>query len=274
MALLLPGPMLAQTAGAASTKVPGQEDGFRARLQTAVWLYEELEYEQSLKALTQAKPLAKTDGERALAALYEGAVLADLGQRPRSLTAFREALSLDLEARLPVKVSPKVERDFEAVREEVRNERAAQARARAQPTQPLPSSPSVASGTTDRPLQPSTLEPGRMAPPTPSSPTVDLSPPQLHEERSRRLRPLPLVLLGAGVVAGGLGGYFGLQSRGNIEDARGATSMQSQSGHLEDARSQALIANVLFGAALTAAAGAAITWFTGTEPRPVTEVSP
>lgn len=123
MALVMPTLTLAQQGSSTPTHLQGGNDGFRARLQAAAWLYEELEYEQALEALSQAKALAKTHEDRLQVALYEGIVLADLGQRAQSLTAFREALGLKLDARLPVRVSPKVEQDFEAVRDEVRNER-------------------------------------------------------------------------------------------------------------------------------------------------------
>ena len=272
-ALLLPGLTLAQGSTDTSTKAAGpQEDGFRMRLQTAAWLYEELEFEKALKALSQARALVKTDDERTQVALYEGVVLADLGQRARSLMAFREALTLTLEARLPVKVSPKVEQDFEDVRKEVQSERAVQALAKAPPSRPLPTAETPV--TNDRPVQPSGPTSDSSSSPVPTVPMVVPNPPQLREERSRGLRPLPLVLLGTGVVAGGVGGYFGLQSRGKIQDAREPIPMEARISRLEEAQGQALVANILFGAAITAAAGAAISWFTSNETESVAEVSP
>ncbi|WP_164017366.1 tetratricopeptide repeat protein [Pyxidicoccus trucidator] len=271
LVLVLPGRAFAQRSAPAVLNTSAKEDALQDRLQTAARLYEELEYEQALDALAQTKTLAKTDDERAQVALYEGVVLADLGQRPRSLTAFREALSLKLDARLPVKVSPKVERDFEAVRAEVRTEREAQARAKAQPLQ-LPPPPM------DRPTLPPTREPERVAAPNPTAPEpapgVDLGVPSLNEQRTRRFRSLPTILLGAGVVAGGAGSYFGLRSQGNIQDARAASHTEDQLTRLDEARGQALAANILFGVAVTAAAGAVITWFTGGETVHEAEVSP
>jgi tetratricopeptide (TPR) repeat protein len=238
-----------------------KEDGFQARMKAAAWLYEELEYEQALKALSQAQLLAKTDDEQAEVAVYQGIVLADLGHREKSLAAFRKGLSLRLEARLPVKVSPKVEQDFEAVRQAVRSEREAVARAKAPP-------PAAA----DRPVQTPTV--ATPAPPAPM-PGADLGTPSLREERGRGIRKLPLALLGAGVVAGGVGSYLGLRSQGNIQDARDAFDSEPQQRRLlEDARGQALAANILFGVAITAAAGAAITYFTGKESMRAEEVSP
>lgn len=273
LVLVVPGLALAQRPAPAATKTAGQADGFQARLKEAASLYEELEYEQALDALTRARALAKTDDERTQVSLYEGIVLADLGQRPRSLAAFREALSLKLEVQLPVKVSPKVARDFEAVRSEVRTERAVLARAKPITSQPPPA-------TTDRPTRPADEVPGLIATPMPEAPEPgpagDLGATSLEEKPSRRIRPLPVALLGAGVLAGGVGSYFGLQSKGNIQDAREASAADGQvaAAHLDEARGQALAANILFGVAVTAAAGAVITWFTGNETAHADEVSP
>jgi tetratricopeptide (TPR) repeat protein len=268
MVLVLPGLALAQGKTQATTKAGTPADGFQARVQKAARLYEELEYEQALDALTQARAMAKTDDERTQVAMYEGVVQADLGQRPRSLVAFREALSLKLDAQLPVKVSPKVARDFETVRSELKNERAVLDRAKAV-------QPSVV---TDRPTQPVEKSPGLIATPTTTPPETvpvgGLDTPSLNEERSSKLRPLPLALLGAGVVAGGVGSYFGLQSKGNIQNARDSDPGDQQSAYLDQARGQALAANILFGVAATAAAGAVITWFTGKETAHAEEVSP
>lgn len=86
-----------------------------------------------------------------------------------------------------------------------------------------------------------------------------------HEPRDLRIRPLPVALLGAGVLAGGLGSYFGLRSRSDIQSARDAFDVDAQMGHLDAARGKALGANILFGVAATAAAGAVITYFLGDE---------
>ncbi|AKQ67576.1 TPR domain protein [Myxococcus hansupus] len=69
-----------------------------------------------------------------------------------------------------------------------------------------------------------------------------------------------MALLGAGVVAGGVGSYFGLRSRSNIQSAREALFVDEQARYLDSARGQALGANVLFGIAVTAAVGAVTTY--------------
>jgi hypothetical protein len=79
---------------------------------------------------------------------------------------------------------------------------------------------------------------------------------------------LPLALLGGGVVLGGIGSVVGLQSRGNVNAAREDAFYSDRAAHLDSARGQALAANILLGAAVTAAAGAAVTWLLSTEASP------
>jgi hypothetical protein len=84
-----------------------------------------------------------------------------------------------------------------------------------------------------------------------------------------------LALLGTGAVLGGVGGSFGLMSRGNVNNAREAAFYSDRQAHLDSARGQALVANILLGAAVTAAAGAAVSWFLAdSTPSPREEVSP
>lgn len=223
---------------------------FDAAMKEASRLYDDLEYEQSLSALTRAKRLARTEGERSTAAIYEGLVLADLGRRDAALASFRAGLRLAPEAKLPVKVSPKVEGDFEAVRQEVRRERAALAVPKDAPVLPVADAP------------PGVTPPVAAAPE--SAPGVDLTV-DAKRTSARRVPTVSWVLLGTGVVAGGVGTVFGLQSRGNVGSAREAGLDSTVPQHLEDARGQAVVANILFGAALAAAAGAATTYFLGGE---------
>ncbi|NTX36339.1 tetratricopeptide repeat protein [Myxococcus sp. CA033] len=265
LTLALAGAASAQPVVSRATRIETAPDAFRERLRDAARLYEELEYEQALLALADAKALARTEDERADALLYEGLVLADLGQRQKSLVAFRQGLTLRPLASLPVKVSPKVQRDFENVRREVSRDLARNAPTNAGSTgataMPEPKVPH--SDNLERPIQ--------------EVPEVALVPVHPEEEAAElrmappngalsRLRPISMVLAGAGLAAGGVGSYFGLRSRGNIQNAREATQVDAQQGHLDSARGQALAANVLFGVAVTSVAGAVITYFTGSEP--------
>ena len=87
---------------------------------TAITLYENLEYEKALKQLKNAKAKASGPDDEAKIALLEGVVLADMGRDEKALTAFKTAFSVDLEAKLPVEVSPKVQAVAEKARANVR----------------------------------------------------------------------------------------------------------------------------------------------------------
>lgn len=89
-------------------------------LNTAITLYENLEYEKALKQLKNAKSRASGPDDEAKIALLEGVVLADMGREEKALSAFKTAFSVELEAKLPVEVSPKVQAVAEKARANVR----------------------------------------------------------------------------------------------------------------------------------------------------------
>lgn len=89
-------------------------------LNTAITLYENLEYEKALKQLKQAHVKSGGADDDAKIALLEGIVLADMGREEKALTAFKTAFSVDLDAKLPVEVSPKVQAVAEKGRAYVR----------------------------------------------------------------------------------------------------------------------------------------------------------
>ncbi|WP_223784237.1 tetratricopeptide repeat protein [Myxococcus sp. AS-1-15] len=95
---------------------------FRRRMERAGAQYEALEYEKALHWLTQARQVASTPDEQVEVALYRGLVLSDLGRRKQALEEFRAGLSLKPDAVLPAATGPKVERDFESVRKQVRRQ--------------------------------------------------------------------------------------------------------------------------------------------------------
>ncbi|RKH15830.1 tetratricopeptide repeat protein [Corallococcus praedator] len=240
LALMLVSPAWSQPAASAGPE-------FQARMSAASHAYEELDYEHALEQLDAAKTVARDSRERGQTAIFRGLVLADLGRRQEALASFKNGLSLLPDASLPVKVSPKVSRDFEEVKRTVQEE--------------LTRSP----------------RPPSDAPNAMPDAQVALVPPRAQAEvrHTRSMPVLPLALLGGGVVLGGVGGYFGLQSRSNVNAARDDAFYSDRTAHLDSARGQALAANVLLGAAITAAAGAAVVWLlTDDPPTSRTEVSP
>ncbi|XXF77292.1 tetratricopeptide repeat protein [Myxococcaceae bacterium GXIMD 01537] len=259
-------------------------------LSAAISLYEDLEYERALRQIERAKKAASGITQDVTLALHEGVILADMGRWEKARAAFRTALALDVEAQLPLRVSPKVRREFDMQRIRVKRELAKRKKGQvgapvsppesAAPAEPAPvaapapaepapvvvaAAPVVA---TDRPEQPPApkLVP-EAPPPSPLDPTVE----------APRVRSLtvPLVLLGAGVAAASAGAYFGMDSRGQVTAARDAAHQDEALSHLEDARGSAKLANILFGTAGLAACGALISYLvTPGEPASTVEESP
>jgi len=89
-------------------------------LNAAITLYENLEYEKALKQIAKAKAKVTGTEDEARVSLLEGVVLADMGREEKALTAFKTGFGLDLEGKLPVDVSPKVQAVAERARANVR----------------------------------------------------------------------------------------------------------------------------------------------------------
>jgi tetratricopeptide (TPR) repeat protein len=89
-------------------------------LNSATTFYENLEYEKALKQLKKAKAKISGPDDESKIAILEGVVLADMGRDERALAAFKTGFSIDLEARLPVDVSPKVQAIADRARANVR----------------------------------------------------------------------------------------------------------------------------------------------------------
>jgi tetratricopeptide (TPR) repeat protein len=259
-------------------------DDFNRYLRAAVRLYESLDYERALKQLERARRVARGVEEDVILGLHEGIILADMGRWQDAQATFKTALLLNPEAKLPLRVSPKVEAEFEKQRERARQElarmqgqepqkaaTAATGTPGKKPGQKPASTPPVVAtpggtgtkpeappvvASTDRPEQ-KTSEGSALVPSTPPSaaftPTV--------ETRSRRLPVVPLALAGTGVVAGGLATYFGLASRGQVTAAREAEFQDELISNHQAARRSATTANILVGTAGLALAGAVVTWF-------------
>jgi tetratricopeptide (TPR) repeat protein len=114
-----------------ATPAIAQSPEVKKYLNITITLYENLEYEKALKQLKTARAKAKGPDDEAKINLLEGIVLADMGKEEKALTAFRSAFSVDLEAKLPVEVSPKVQAVADKARANVRKMLAPQLEAEA-----------------------------------------------------------------------------------------------------------------------------------------------
>ena len=112
-----------------------------------------------------------------------------------------------------------------------------------------------------------------------SAPAGDATAPAEAEQPSasagRTQRTLGLVVGGAGLVAAGVGTYFGLQAISQTHQANNLCPVASQCGSMDavskndSAKSSALASDILFGGALAAVGAGAILYFaapTGTAP--------
>jgi tetratricopeptide (TPR) repeat protein len=89
-------------------------------LNSASTLIENLDYEKALKQIERAKTKSQGADDDAQIAFYEGVVFSEQGKNDKALTAFKTGLSMDPDAKLPLEVSPKVERNFEEARANVK----------------------------------------------------------------------------------------------------------------------------------------------------------
>ncbi|PTL84551.1 hypothetical protein DAT35_05590 [Vitiosangium sp. GDMCC 1.1324] len=85
-------------------------------------LYESLDYELALNRIQLARQLPRGTDEEVTLSLYEGIILCEMGKQEPGATAFRAALFLRPDAKLPVLVAPKVKALFDSVRKHVKSE--------------------------------------------------------------------------------------------------------------------------------------------------------
>jgi hypothetical protein len=111
------------------------------------------------------------------------------------------------------------------------------------------------------------------------TPAVLLEPPETRDLQPSWLKssvyvgnvsvPAPsLALVVAGALAGGMGGFFGLQSRGHLQAARDTAFRDEMVSHHGEAVGNARNANFLFGTAAVLTTSAIINWWvtSGGEP--------
>ncbi len=203
-------------------------DGARARLQSAIQLYDDLEYEKALAELKKAEGLAASDDETAEVKLLQGIVLAELGRNEAAAASLKQAFALRPALTVPFEVSPKIQRLIERTRPKPKPADAPRQTA-------LASSPRASEGDDFRPGASKSL-----------------------------VHPVPTVswfLAGTAAACAGVGTTFGVLSRARIRAAQQAPDYPSASAELREARAQTLYANVFFGVAGAALTAAVVTYF-------------
>lgn len=260
-------------------------------------LYENLEYERALDQLKKARGVSGGVDDDVNIALYEGIILSDMGKKEEAVAAFREGLYLKPEANLPVKVAPKIAQVFTATKNDVLKElqpilakkRAEEEKRRLEEEQRKKDEAAklaladaekqrlaeaeakrkadeekarlAAQQQTDRPEEPK-LTPRE----DPNKQVVGV-----EKKQPRGVPVAPIVLGSAAVVAAGVAGVFGYLSSTQVSAARSATFQSDTVAHLNQANTNALIANIGFGVAGAAAIAAVISVFVGREAPPPAE---
>jgi tetratricopeptide (TPR) repeat protein len=135
------------------------KDTAQAHIDVARRFYEGLEYERAMEELDRAQRRARTQDEFSSILLHEGVILAELGRAEEAAAAFQASLSLRPGATLPLVVSPKIQKQFDAARQEAQYELA-----RANPKPPPAPSSSPPPAPAAAPMALATTAPLREAP--------------------------------------------------------------------------------------------------------------
>lgn len=104
----------------ATTDASGRNLEALRYLRSAIVHYEWLNYEKALEQIEKSRAKATTARDESSAAILAGVVLADSGRVKKAERAFTDGFSIDLDAPLPVTVSPKIAMLAEKARRRVR----------------------------------------------------------------------------------------------------------------------------------------------------------
>lgn len=94
---------------------PAADTG-QSHIDEARRLYESLEYERALGELALVQRSSLTEQDALVVMLYRGIILLDMGEPEAAFAAFQAALQLRPDAKLPMMVSPKIQRLFDHMR--------------------------------------------------------------------------------------------------------------------------------------------------------------
>ena len=244
-------------------------------------LYQTLEYERAIEQLKRARAASSGVADDAAIARYEGVVLFDMGKRDDALAAFREALYLEPDAALPLKVSPKISEAFEAARVKVKRElapvlakRKAEEEAKQEAARRL--AETNAAQTEAARVEAARLEAARVEAArlqveraaradTPREPalTPEVPPGATTVTASKPVPATPLVLGAVALVAGGVATVFGILTGEQLTAARSATFQVDTIAALQRAQTPALVTNIALALAGTTAVAAVIAWLAG-----------
>jgi tetratricopeptide (TPR) repeat protein len=196
-------------------------------------LYRKLDYERALEQLAKAKDAAKGIEEDALVAVWQGVIYVELNRLEDARSAFSAAFALQPEAKLPLKVSPKVAQEFETTRAQVKNQlaklepsAAPAVKPTAEPVAPVTAGPKEVAATPAPSSAPIAPAP-RVVEVTPAPTLTPVVEPEVSQPLPtrkvgmRQLAWAPLALGAAGVVTGVVCALLSNGQRALLEDRTG-----------------------------------------------------
>jgi tetratricopeptide (TPR) repeat protein len=223
---------------------------------SAISLYENLEYEKALKQLTKARVKATTPDDEVKVTLLEAIVLADMGREEKALTAFKTAFGIDLDAKLPVDVGPKVQAVADKARASVRKlmapaleaqkaeeqRKAAEEKARADEVARLAAEEK----------RKADEDKVRNAPP----PAV-VAPPPAPDAKGPSVRSLSWIPGVVGLASAGVGTYFLVSASGKYNALlNGSVDLATANGYRTSGPTDALVGDLLIGVGVAGVLGA------------------
>ncbi len=241
---------------------------------SAISLYENLEYEKALKQLAKARVKATTPDDEVKVTLLEAVVLADMGREDKALTAFKAGFGIDLDAKLPVDVGPKVQAVADKARASVRKlmapaleaqkaeeeRKAAEEKARADEVTRL-AAEEKRKADEDR---------ARNAPP----PAVVTAAPPVKEASGPSVRSLSWIPGVVGLASAGVGTYFLISASGKYNALlNGSVDLATANGYRTSGPTDALVGDILVGVGVAGVLGA-VAMFVFGAPAPAVALVP
>ncbi|WP_224362485.1 hypothetical protein [Hyalangium versicolor] len=226
------------------------QDEFQRHLNAAIRLYQGLEYERALTQIELARKMPHGSDDEVKLSLYEGILQAELGHPDEMTAAFKSALLVQPDVKLPVRVAPKVSTAFESVRQQAKRELAAMT-----PSPPQPTKPEVAA------------KPPPAVTPAPTTVSTESSSPKLQ----RRHALIPAIAGGALVVAGGISYALSRSELSKLRDNDpGIQSRDAVDDSVSKGNRYQTIGVTLLGVGTAGLAAAAGIYFLGAPDKPAT----
>jgi len=240
-----------------------QSPDVKKYLNAAITLYENLEYEKALKQIKKAKPKAQGPDDEAKIGLLEGIVLADMGKEQEALTAFKTAFGIDLEAKLLVEVSPKVQAVADKARENVRKMLAPQIEAQRLEAEKLKAEEQAKADAAARAEVERQAELKRQEE---EERRKNAPPPAVVKQSGPSMRSLSWIPLAVGVASAGVAAGLLIDASSKYNSLVNGTAPPESAASIRDAgKAEATLGYVFIGVAGAGVAAAALMYFLGAD---------